>query len=114
MSLLLLLFPRIGFALLNNSEVFGSIARSVVVVAVVGPRGPSTGPLPVSFLPNCEGVTATDEVVEAPVSPPTGNNGVDGGTVNIDGRAVDVIKTLGWLVISHGGTAGLRVLVVVS
>ena len=57
------------------------------------------------------GVTpsATDDAVEAP--PPSA---VVGGTVNLDGRAVDVRNTLGWLVISHGGTTGRCVLVVVS
>lgn len=61
------------------------------------------------------GVTFGKSTDEAAVDPPPGDRDVlDGGTVNLVGRDVEVMNTLGWLVINHGGTTGRCVLVVVS
>lgn len=61
------------------------------------------------------GVTFGKRTEEAAVDPPPGDRDVlDGGTVNLVGRDVEVMNTLGWLVISQGGTTGRCVLVVVS
>lgn len=110
---------------MNSNDVLGSIARSVVVVAVVGGTAtigtsPRDGMCAVSLAgPESAGVTfgkSTEETVDAPLLPPGVNDVLldTGGTVNLDGRDVDVRNTLGWLVINQGGTTGRCVLVVVN
>lgn len=78
--------------------------------------------LPVPFVrpvPVTSGVTSgnkTVDTVAALLCPPMDDDvavvGCTGG--NLEGRAVDVIKAVGGLVISHGGMTGRCVLGVVS
>lgn len=81
------------------------MARSVVVGEVVEgtttPDASTNGMFPVSFTrpgvtPGNWTVDTVTALLEAPPPPPPPTEGaVEGGTVNLEGRAVDVIKTLG-------------------